>query len=107
MIDDEILTGNTVIKDANLLKEAGALSVRMYATHAVLADQRLSSAELMNKLAGSAVDEFVVTDTIPVDHKVAMVPGLFTVLPIAPLLGKAIKRMIMGQSLSELHVINS
>ncbi len=106
LIDDEILTGNTVLKDAKLLKEAGAASVRdVYAAHAVFADQRLSTQALMSKLSNSEVDQFVVTDTIPVADKVALSPDRFTVLPIAPLLGEAIKRMIVGESLSELHRI--
>lgn len=105
LVDDEILTGNTVIKDAKLLKEAGAASVSMYATHAVFADQRVSPAELMKRLAASEVDQFVVTDTIPVADKVAHAPDRFHVISIAPLLSEAIKRMILGESLSELHRI--
>ncbi len=106
LIDDEILTGNTVLKDAMLLKEAGAASVRMYATHAVFADQNLTTEQLMKKLTESgAVDHYVVTDTIPVAAKVALAPEHFTVLPVAPLLGEAIKRMIVGESLSALHRI--
>lgn len=105
LIDDEILTGNTVVKDALMLKEAGAAKVSMYATHAIFADQKLSTPELIQKLTSSAVDNFVVTDTIPVADKVALAPDHFTVLPIAPLLAEAIKRMIMGESLSQLHKI--
>jgi len=105
LIDDEILTGNTVLKDAKLLKQAGAATVRMYATHAVFSDQKLTTPELMAKLADSDVDQFIVTDTIPVGDKIAWAPEKFTVLPIAPLLGEAIKRMIVGESLSELHRI--
>jgi ribose-phosphate pyrophosphokinase len=105
LIDDEILTGNTVLKDAKLLKEAGAATVRMYATHAVFADQKLSTPELMAKLSNSDVDRFIVSDTIPLGNKIALAPEKFTVLPIAPLLGEAIKRMIVGESLSELHRI--
>ena len=105
LIDDEILTGNTVLKDAKLLKEAGAATVRMYATHAVFADQKLTTPELMAKLSDSDVDRFIVTDTIPLGDKIALAPEKFTVLPIAPLLGEAIKRMIVGESLSELHRI--
>ena len=105
LIDDEILTGNTVLKDAKLLKEAGAATVRMYATHAVFADQKLTTPELMAKLSNSDVDRFIVTDTIPLGDKIALAPEKFTVLPIAPLLGEAIKRMIVGESLSELHRI--
>lgn len=103
LIDDEILTGNTVMKDAHILKQAGAASVWMYAAHAVLADQRLTSAELIDKLAASDVDRFVVTDTIPIAQKLANHSDKFTVLPIAPLLGEAVKRLITGESLSQLH----
>ena len=105
LVDDEILTGNTVLKDAKLLKEAGAASVSMYATHAVLADQRISPEELMKKLAMSDVDRFIVTDTIPIAEKTAYAPERFHVISIAPLLAEAIKRMILGESLSELHRI--
>jgi ribose-phosphate pyrophosphokinase len=105
LVDDEILTGNTVLKDAKLLKEAGAASVRMYVTHGVFADKKLTSAELIGKLADSHVDQFIVTDTIPVAEKAALAPDRFTILPIAPLLGESIKRMILGESLSELHKI--
>lgn len=105
LVDDEILTGNTVLKDAKLLKEAGALSVRMYATHGVFADQKLTTKALMEKLVNSDVDEFVVTDTIPVASKAALAPGRVRVMKVAPFLGQAIKRMILGESLSEMHVV--
>lgn len=103
LVDDEILTGNTVLKDASLLKNAGAASVRMYATHAVFADQKLSDAELIAKLADSPVDQFIVTDTIPVAAKASLAPHKFTIIPAAPLVGEAVKRIIIGESLSELH----
>jgi ribose-phosphate pyrophosphokinase len=103
LIDDEVLTGNTVLKDAHLLKEDGAKTVRMYATHAILADQKLTSEQLIAKLAASDIDQFIFTDTVPLEDKIAYAPDLFTVLPIAPLIGEAIKRMILGESLSQLH----
>jgi ribose-phosphate pyrophosphokinase len=103
LVDDEILTGNTVLKDAALLKAQGAASVRMFAVHGIFADQKLSSSDLMRKLADSPVDEFVVTDTVPVTDKAALGGPKFTVIPIAPLLGDAVKRMVLGESLSELH----
>lgn len=105
LVDDEILTGNTVLKDAELLKAAGAATVRMYATHGIFMDQKLSIEALMKKLSDSPIDEFVVTDTVPVAEKIALATGTFTVLPVAPFLGEAIKRMILGESLSFLHKI--
>ncbi len=107
ILDDEILTGNTLIKDAELLKREGAASVRMLAVHGIFADQRLSDEELMHKLADSAVDEIVVTDTVPVASKIAWGGKKFTVISIASLLGEACKRMILGESLSALHDLES
>ena len=103
LVDDEILTGNTVLKDAAMLKMEGAISVHMLAVHGVLADQNLSVEELMCKLADSPVDEFVVTDSIPMAEKVKLSHGKLKIIPIAPLLGEACKRLILGESLSELH----
>ena len=106
ILDDEVLTGNTVFKDANLLKENEAASVRVLAVHGILADQRLTDQELMDKFDQSAVDEFVLTDSIPLADKVSLAPKKFTVLPIAPLVGEACARLILGDSLSELHRID-
>ena len=103
LVDDEILTGNTVLKDAAMLKQEGAATVRMLAVHGVLSDQKLSSEELMNKLVNSPLDEFVVTDSIPLGDKVGFAQGKLKVIPIAPLIGEACKRLILGESLSELH----
>jgi ribose-phosphate pyrophosphokinase len=103
LVDDEILTGNTVLKDAAMLKQEGAATVRMLAVHGVLSDQKLSAQELMNKLVNSPLDEFVVTDSIPLGDKVDFAKGKLKVIPIAPLIGEACKRLILGESLSELH----
>jgi ribose-phosphate pyrophosphokinase len=103
VVDDEILTGNTVMKDAVLLKNEGATSVHMFAVHGIFADQRLTSGELMARLAESEVDEFVFTDTVPAAEKARVGGPKFTIVPVAPLLSDAVKRMILGESLSELH----
>jgi ribose-phosphate pyrophosphokinase len=103
IVDDEILTGNTVLKDAAMLKLEGAATVRMLAVHGALCDQKLTSDELMAKLIDSPVDEYVVTDSVPLGNKIELAQGKLKVIPIAPLLGEACKRLILGESLSELH----
>lgn len=103
ILDDEVLTGNTVFKDAELLKSKGAASVRVLAVHGILADKTLSPDALMKRFDDSPVDEFVFTDTVPLADKVALAPGKFTILPIAPLLAEASARLVLGHSLSELH----
>lgn len=107
LVDDEILTGNTVLKDAAQLKAEGAASVHMFAVHGIFSDRNLCPEQLMKKLADSEVDEFVVTDTVPVKAKAQMGGQKFTVVPVAPLVGDAIKRMILGESLSQLHRLQS
>ena len=103
LVDDEILTGNTVLKDAAMLKQEGAATVRMLAVHGVLCDKTLTTEQLMAKLVASPVDEFVVTDSIPLDDKVSYSQGKLKVIPIAPLIGEVCKRLILGESLSQLH----
>ena len=103
IVDDEILTGNTVLRDAAILKSEGAASVHMLAIHGVFADQKMTTPQLMTKLTNSPVDEYVVTDSIPLGEKAHLANGKLTVIPIAPLLGESIKRLILGESLSELH----
>lgn len=103
ILDDEILTGNTLIKDAELLRQHGAASIHMFAVHGILADRKCSQADLMKRLFDSPVDEIVVTDTVPIGNKAAIAGDKLRVIPIAPLLGEACKRIIMGESLSELH----
>lgn len=105
-VDDEILTGKTTIGDAAMLKQAGAQGVVMLTIHAVLDDKKSSAEEVVKRLQGSAIDQFVVTDSIPVHHKLQGV-SKFTVLSIAPLLAEAISRTVQDESLSALHEIDS
>jgi ribose-phosphate pyrophosphokinase len=103
IVDDEILTGNTLLKDAELLKANGAASIHMFAVHGVLADRKSSPTELMKRLADSVVDEIVVTDSVPIGSKATLCGPKLRVIEVAPLLGEACKRMLLGESLSELH----
>ena len=82
IVDDLIDTGRTIAKAAQALKEAGALGVIVAATHAVFSDPAV---EL---LQSEFIDSVVVTDTLPLPEEKRF-PSL-TVLPIAPLLARAI-----------------
>ena len=59
IVDDMIDTAGTLTKAADVLMEKGAASVRACATHAVL------SGKAYENIAGSAIKEVIVTDTIP------------------------------------------
>jgi ribose-phosphate pyrophosphokinase len=82
LVDDLIDTGRTIVKAAEALKAAGALGVVVAATHAVFSDP---ATEL---LQSDFIDSVVVTDTVPVPEEKRW--DRLTILPIAPLLARAI-----------------
>lgn len=102
LVDDEILTGKTVLEDAEKLFRAGARTVFMTATHPILEDNK-SSAVVTQKLEDSRLTGLVVTDSVPVREKIVSRESKFTVLTVAPLLAEAISRIVRNQSLTELH----
>src|SRR5580692_2967235 len=59
LVDDIVDTAGTLCLEAQALKDAGALKVTSYITHALL------SGTALEKIEKSALDELVVTDTIP------------------------------------------
>ena len=59
LVDDMVDTGGTLCKAAEMLKEKGAVSVRAYCTHGIL----IGPAH--ERIANSALEELVITDTIP------------------------------------------
>src|SRR5205807_993978 len=59
IMDDMVDTAGTLVKAAQVLKDEGAIKVVAYCTHPVL------SGGAVERIAGSPLDELVVTDTIP------------------------------------------
>jgi ribose-phosphate pyrophosphokinase len=90
-IDDEIDTASSLIGVVNTLLKHGATEVYACCTHPIF------SGPAIERIAKSPVKEVVVTDTIPVDKKKRL--DKITVLPIAPLLGEAIRRIHTGLSI--------
>lgn len=85
VVDDMIDTGGTIVKASEALFENGAADVIVTATHGIL------STPAAQRLQNSRIKEVVVTDTLPISPENRF-PGL-TVLPIAPLLGRAIREV--------------
>jgi len=102
LIDDEILTGGTVLGDANILREHGAKSIYMAATHAILSSLKEPDDAVIQKLELSSIDQFIVSDSVPVEHKIKN-SHKFTVLSVAPLLAEAISRLVQNESITYLH----
>ena len=74
IVDDMIDTAGTLAKAANVLKDMGALSVRACATHPVL------SGPAYDRIAESALEEVIVSDTIPLSSDPAKDKSNITVL---------------------------
>jgi ribose-phosphate pyrophosphokinase len=103
LFDDEILTGSTSTKDAKTLKGHGAIEVYAVNIHGTLADKNIPPEEFIRQKEESVIDRFIVTDSVPVRHKITSLNTKFTVLSVYPLLAQAIVRTVCNQSLTELH----
>ena len=95
IMDDMIDTGGTLCKAAQVLKERGAKQVFSYCTHPVL------SGGAAARIADSALDEVVVTDTIPLRED-AIKCGKIRQLSTAPLLAETLTRIVRGDSIMSL-----
>ena len=95
IVDDMVDTAGTMTRGADALRENGAKAVYACATHPVL------SGPALERVNDSAINELVLTDTIPINGKEKDCPKL-RVLSIAPLLAQAIRRIHAGQSVSSL-----
>jgi len=98
IVDDEILTGGTLVEGIELLRQRGATAVYAAATHPVL------SGSAVARLDKSSVEEVVVTDTVPLPPEKSV--AKITVLSVAPLIGEAIGRINTGRSVGELFQID-
>jgi len=94
LVDDLIDTGRTIVHAARALKEAGATSCVVAATHAVF------SGPAIEILQSDVIDSVVVTDTLPVPEEKRF-PTL-TVLSIAPLLARAIEQVFTDGSVTSM-----
>jgi ribose-phosphate pyrophosphokinase len=90
LVDDEILTGGSMIEAADLLMANGAREVYAAAVHAVLAGNALE------RLSHSAIRELVTTDSLRQPQ--ATQSSFLRVLSIAPLLAEVIQRIHSGVS---------
>ncbi len=97
LIDDLVDTAGTLCQAAEALKDQGALKVVAYITHPVL------SGKAVERIASSALDELVVTDTIPLS-KAAQSCGRIRVLSVAELLAETIRRIRDEESVSSMYI---
>ena len=94
LVDDMVDTGGTIAKAVQVVLDAGAKDVIVAATHGVL------SGPAVDRLSTCGAREIVVTDTLPIPESKRF--ERLTVLPIAPLLARAIKAVFDDGSVTRL-----
>jgi ribose-phosphate pyrophosphokinase len=94
VVDDMIDTGSTIIKASEALFAQGASKVIVTATHGVL------SGSAVDGLKNSRISEVIVTDTLPIPDDKRF--DKLTVLPIAPLVARAINEVFSDGSVTSL-----
>ena len=97
LMDDMVDTANTLCEAASALKNAGARQVKACCTHPVLSGQAVA------RIAGSELDEIVVTNSIPLTDA-ARHCGKIRQISIASLLAESIRRIAAGDSVSTLFM---
>ena len=94
IVDDMIDTAGTLTKAANVLKEMGAISVRACATHAVF------SGPAYERIAESALEEVIVSDTIPLSSDPARDKSKITVLSMTDTFADIIEKVYNYEPIS-------
>ena len=95
IIDDMVDTAGTITKAADLMKAAGAKTVRACASHCVM------SGPASDRVQESALEEIVFTDSIPYTQRCAKVKQL----SVADMFAEAIRRVIDNKSISDLYIV--
>jgi len=97
LVDDLVDTAGTLCKAADALKDHGAAKVVAYCSHAVL------SGPAVDNISGSAIDELVVSNSIPLKTEARECEKIRQ-LSIAGLLGETMRRINNEESVSSLFV---
>jgi ribose-phosphate pyrophosphokinase len=97
IMDDMVDTAGTLCKAASALKKHGAKKVLAYCVHPVL------SGAAVSRINDSAIDELVVTDTIPLNEEAQKSPRIRQ-LSVADVLAETIRRISNEDSVSSLFI---
>ncbi|MCF0177770.1 MAG: ribose-phosphate pyrophosphokinase [Bacteroidales bacterium] len=98
IVDDMVDTAGTLTKCADMLMKKGAASVRAVCTHPVL------SGNAYERVHNSAIEEFIVTDTIPLRCENPELLTKFKVLSVAPIFAEIINKVYDNKSISDSFV---
>ena len=95
IVDDMVDTAGTIAKAADIMKEAGALSVRACASHCVM------SGPATERVNASALEEIVFTDSIPYCKDSPKVKQL----SVADMFAETIRRVVSNESISSQDLV--
>lgn len=95
IVDDMVDTAGTIAKAADIMKEAGALSVRACASHCVM------SGPATERVNVSALEEIVFTDSIPYNKDSSKVKQL----SVADMFAETIRRVVSNESISSQYLV--
>ena len=94
LVDDMVDTAGTLVKAAEVLKKKGANSVMACCTHGVL------SGQAYDRVEKGALDELVISDTIPTRKDAKKI----TVLTASTMIGEAIRRIHNNESVNSIFM---
>jgi len=97
LVDDMISTAGTVAASAKLVKDNGAVSVRVAATHGLFVGSAVP------KLTDAGIADIIVTDTVPLNDAAKHMPNI-KVASVSEVLGEAIWRISENLSVSAMFV---
>lgn len=112
LIDDEILTGGTLVKDSQLIMRAGAKEISAAClVHPIFESReveckyptrRQAVAALIGELELSPIKKFIVGNTVPIDEKFSIAKKM-SMVRMEKFIAFAIAQLVLGRSLSILH----
>ena len=95
IVDDMVDTAGTIAKAADIMKEAGALSVRACASHCVM------SGPATERVNASALEEIVFTDSIPYNKDCSKLKQL----SVADMFAETIRRVVSNERISSQYLV--
>ena len=95
IIDDMVDTAGTITMAADIMKAAGAKTVRACASHCVM------SGPASDRVTQSALEEIVFTDSIPYSHRCAKVKQI----SVAEMFAETIRRVLDNESISSQYIV--
>ena len=95
IVDDMVDTAGTITKAADIMKAAGARTVRACASHCVM------SGPASDRVQQSALEEIVFTDSIPYANRCSKVKQL----TVAGMFAETIRRLLNNESISSQYLV--